>query len=172
MKLILVSGPNNSGKSCYAEQLVAQITGSRFYIATMRPCTEQNHRRIQKHRQQRSGLGFQTLECPHKVGDVSVLPGSVVLLEDVSNLLANAMFEKDRTASQVYDDICRLAERCRLLVAVTIAGLEGRGYDSQTAAYIDALNELNGLLFEKADAAITMHNNTPICQKGDIHDLV
>lgn len=44
--LVLISGSNNSGKSIYAEQLIAKTIGKRYYIATMRPCTEDNHRRI------------------------------------------------------------------------------------------------------------------------------
>ena len=86
--LVLISGSNNSGKSVYAEQLIARTSGSRYYIATMRPCTEDNHRRIEKHRAQRKGLGFETLECPCQIGDAPISADGVVLLEDVSNLLA------------------------------------------------------------------------------------
>ena len=41
----------------------------------------------------------------------------VVLLEDVSNLLANAMFEKGGSSDSVFRDICALADRCRIFVA-------------------------------------------------------
>ena len=52
-KLILVSGENNSGKSLFAENLVAKSTGKRYYIATMIAKTAQNRKRIQKHKKQR-----------------------------------------------------------------------------------------------------------------------
>lgn len=169
--LVLISGSNSSGKSLYAEQLIAQTKGERYYIATMLPYTEDNHRRIEKHRAQRQGLGFQTLECPCQVGNVSVAAGSVVLLEDVSNLLANAVFEKGGNADRVFQDICSLLHRCRILVAVTISGLQEEGYDPETAAYISGLNEINQRLFECADIAITMQDSIPIYQKGDTHDL-
>lgn len=84
--LILVAGENGSGKSRCAENIVAQTTGRRYYIATMQPCSEENLRRVEKHRRQRRDLRFTTLELPHRVGAAAVENGSVVLLEDVSKI--------------------------------------------------------------------------------------
>lgn len=169
--LVLISGSNNSGKSIYAEQLIARTVGDRYYIATMLPCTEDHHRRIEKHRAQRQGLGFDTIECPYQVGNVSLSSDGVVLLEDVSNLLANAIFEKGGNSESVFCDICTLADRCRILVVVTIAGLKDDGYDEETVAYINGLNDINQKLFEKASVAISMQEGTPVYQKGDAHVL-
>ena len=77
--LVLISGSNNSGKSIYAEQLIAKTIGKRYYIATMRPCTEDNHRRIKKHRAQRQGLGFDTIESRYQLGNAPVSSDGVVL---------------------------------------------------------------------------------------------
>ena len=170
--LVLISGSNNSGKSIYAEQLIAKTVGDRYYIATMCPCTEDNHRRIEKHRAQRQGLGFDTIESPYQVGNAPVSSGGVVLLEDVSNLLANAMFEKGGNSDSVFRDICALADRCRILVAVTIAGLKDDGYDEETATYVNGLNEINRKLFDKASVAISMQDGTPVYQKGDAYVLI
>ena len=170
--LVLISGSNNSGKSIYAEQLIAKTIGKRYYIATMRPCTEDNHRRIKRHRAQRQGLGFDTIESPYQVGNAPVSSDGVVLLEDVSNLLANAMFEKGGSSDSVFRDICTLADRCRILVVVTIAGLKDDGYDAETVAYINGLNEINQKLFDKASVAISMQEGTPVYQKGDVHVLI
>ena len=49
-KLIVVSGPNESGKSAFAESLMSRIPGQRYYIATMVPQTEENYRRKRKAR--------------------------------------------------------------------------------------------------------------------------
>ena len=115
--LIMISGANGSGKSRYAERIVARTTGERYYIATMRPCSEENLQRIEKHREQRKDLQFTTLECPYQVGAAAVERDGVVLLEDVSNLLANAMFERGGDEASVCADIEALCSRCRLLVA-------------------------------------------------------
>ena len=68
-----------------------------------------------------------------------------------------------------------LALTCRagkFLVAVTIAGLKDDGYDEETAAYINGLNDINRKLFEKASIAISMQDGTPVYQKGDVHVLI
>ena len=170
--LILISGANGSGKSRYAERIVARTTGKRYYIATMRPCSEENLQRIEKHREQRKDLHFTTLECPTQVGEAAVETGSVVLLEDVSNLLANAMFERGGDEMSVYADIEALLARCRLLAAVTIAGLRADGYDGETAVYIHALNGLNQRLYDCAAAAVTMKGGTPFVEKGELDEIV
>ena len=170
--LILISGANGSGKSHYAERIVARTVGRRYYIATMMPCLEENLQRIEKHRAQRKKLHFTTLECPYQVGAASVETNSVVLLEDVSNLLANAMFERGGNEMSVYADIEALLARCRLLIAVTIAGLSADGYDGETAAYIRALNGLNQRLHDRAAAAVTMKDGTPLAEKGELDEIV
>lgn len=169
--LILISGANSSGKSAFAEQLIGKTQGERYYIATMIPHTKDNYLRIEKHRHQRERLDFHTLELPYQVGEACVTADSTALLEDVSNLLANNIFEKGNSADSVFQDICKLTKRCRRVVAVTISGLDGSGYDEETAAYIDSLNKLNKKLFDIAAAAITMQDKAPVYQKGEIHDV-
>ena len=68
---------------------------------------------------------------PYQAGAAAVERDGVVLLEDVSNLLANAMFERGGDEASVYADIEALCSRCRLLVAVTITGLRADGYDAR-----------------------------------------
>lgn len=170
-QLILISGPNDSGKSRFAEQLAAQTTGPRYYIATMEPAVPENYARIEKHRRQRAGLGFVTLELPHGVGDAPVSPDSVVLLEDISNLLSNALFGRGGSAAEVLEDLTRLQSRCKLLIAVTIGGLSSEGYDEETAGYIDALNGLSKELFVQASGAARMQDHQPLWQKGGPHAL-
>ena len=170
--LILISGANGSGKSRYAERIVARTTGERYYIATMRPCSEENLQRIEKHREQRKDLQFTTLECPYQVGAAVVERDGVVLLEDVSNLLANAMFERGGDEASVYADIEALCSRCRLLVAVTITGLRADGYDGEKAAYIRALNGLNQRLYDRAAAAVAMKDGAPFAEKGDLDEII
>ena len=171
-KLILISGGNGSGKSRWAEKLLSGFPGERFYIATMVPQTADNLVRIEKHRAQRAGLGFVTVEAPGKIGEAPVTPGSAVLLEDVSNLLGNAMFATGGTAAEVFEDIQALLQRCALLAAVTISGLSVEGYTGETARYIAALNRLNGQLFSAADAAVQMKDRVAHAVKGDADALI
>ncbi len=170
-KLILISGSNGSGKSAFAERLVGSIAAPRCYIATMVPHTEENRRRIEKHRRQRAGLGFTTLELPGHLSDAVVPEDGVVLLEDVSNLMANAMFDEGRDAKSVMEEILALSRRCRLLVAVTISGLAGEEYEGETKDYIAALRQVNDALFAVSCAAARMQHGEVIWEKGGAEDV-
>ena len=170
-KLWLISGANSSGKSRYAESLAAQCGLDRFYIATMIEQSADDAARIQKHRTQRSTLAFHTLELPYEVGTAPVTPASLVLLEDVSNLLCNVIFDKKGNVQQVLTDIRQLQRRCLDLIAVTISGLNEEEYEGETADYIRALRWLNCQLFECADGAAQMKDGRAIWQKGEFHAI-
>ena len=169
-KLILIEGENSSGKSRFAESLVEKLPGKRLYIATMIAATEENVERIQKHRAQRANLGFETLELPYNVGNAEVR-GGTVLLEDVSNLYANCIFEKGGSRESVFADIMKLKNNCKILFAVTISGLSSSAYEGETKAYIEGLNSLNASLKKEAAAAVHMELGRPEWIKGEENDI-
>lgn len=170
--LTLILGPNDSGKSSFAESLVARTTGRRVYLATMEAQTEENHRRIEKHRRQRAGLDFVTMEEPLRVADLPIRAGDVVLLEDVSNLLGNNIFQAGRDDGAVLQDILTLADRCRHLFLVTIGGLDPTEFTGETADYIRAMDRLNRALAQAADVVIEMEAGRPLARKGDWHGVL
>lgn len=171
-KLILIMGENDSGKSRFAEQIAAQMPGKRFYLATMIPVTVENSERIQKHRIQRKHLHCQTFELPYRISNRLISADDTVLLEDVSNLLANNLFEKKGTMISVFDDIKQLKEQCRCMIAVTISALQDECYEGETKEYIRALNQLNQMLFTMADSVAEMNCHIPVCRKGSLYDLI
>ncbi len=146
MDIQLILGPNNSGKSLYAENLAVQNTGSPlFYLATMVPQTNDNLKRIEKHKLQRAGKGFSTIEESWNIHTLDIPSNAVVLLEDASNLLANGIFIHKSNESVCFERIISLAEHCKKLIIVSIAGLTA-DYDAETNNYINQLNHLNELL--------------------------
>lgn len=165
--MILVIGENGSGKSAYAEKLVCRAGGARYYIATMKPHGAEGAARVEKHIRQREGMGFTTLELPYTVGNADVPPGAAVLLEDVSNLLSNRVFERNGTAAEALSDIEALHKRSGTFVAVTIGGLDASAYEGETRGYIEALHALNAALFALADAVIEMRDGAPRLLKGE-----
>lgn len=170
-KLILIYGENNSGKSVFAESITARHDGKRYYVATMLPKTEENLIRIEKHKKQREGLEFTTLELPYSLAEEILEPDSVILLEDVSNLLANNIFEKGQGTEEVFCDIMSLVKKSKAVIAVTISGLKDCGYDEETAGYIDSLNKINQKLYKEALVAIKMINGKPVYEKGEEYDI-
>ncbi|MBQ6575436.1 MAG: bifunctional adenosylcobinamide kinase/adenosylcobinamide-phosphate guanylyltransferase [Lachnospiraceae bacterium] len=95
--ITLVIGKPDSGKSLFAEDLAVK-TGlkNRYYIATMVVCDEDGIARIKRHRRQRKGKGFVTLEIATDIegaADQMDDPDtSVAVLECVTNLTANLLF--------------------------------------------------------------------------------
>ena len=96
--LIMVTGVSGSGKSEYAEQISCQLAkdNKKYYVATMYPYGEDGRSRVKKHKLQRDGKGFETIEQYQNIGsaldccDKEERP--VVLVECMSNLLANECF--------------------------------------------------------------------------------
>lgn len=156
MEIQLIYGPNNSGKSKYAEDVAVAGGDKRIYLATMIPQNEENHRRIEKHRIQRQDKGFQTIEMGWHIGALEVESDAVILLEDASNLMANGIFLYGANAEKAYQDILILARKCKKLIVVSIGGLSAEGYNEETIHYIEQLNRLNKKLEEIADIVVKM----------------
>ena len=167
MDLKVILGPNGSGKSLYAEDLAVSSGDPRLYIATMVPQNQENRQRIEKHRQQRKGKGFITIEEPLCMSCVPVSGDNVILLEDVSNLVANRLFgSQPGTYKPVLEDILTLAGRCKTLIAVSISGMEAEDYSGETADYIRSLNDLNAQLIRHASMAVEMKDGAPVLLKA------
>ena len=94
--MILITGGSASGKSAFAEdKLLSFGDKKRYYLATMAVWDEECRERIRRHRIERSGKGFSTIEKPVDLKDVSLPGGSAALLECVSNLTANELFREE-----------------------------------------------------------------------------
>lgn len=156
MEIQLIYGPNSSGKSKYAEDVAVASGNKLIYLATMIPQNEENQRRIEKHRIQRQGKGFQTIEASWNIGEIEADPDTVILLEDASNLVANGIFVHGKDAETALQDILTLAKRCKKLIIVSIGGLTAEGYDVETTNYIEQLNWLNKRLTEEAVTVVEM----------------
>ena len=113
--LYFIIGGAASGKSEFAEQMVCALPGKRLYIATMTAADEESLERIRKHRERRSGLGFETLECGENLAAAEIPEGTNALLEDLSNLLANEMFSPSGGGVEAAETGLRIESpvRCR-----------------------------------------------------------
>lgn len=167
--MVLISGGNGSGKSRVAELIASQIERKRYYAATMIPWGEEGEARKAKHLKSRAGLGFITVECPYDLSEVDCSRDDLVLLEDLSNLLANGIFgaRPPFGAKEVLSQVRDLESRCAVLLVVSIAGLTGEGCDEATRRYVDDLNGLNAELARGAGTVIEMHDGAARVLKGD-----
>ncbi|BCJ96393.1 adenosylcobinamide kinase/adenosylcobinamide phosphate guanyltransferase [Anaerocolumna cellulosilytica] len=182
--LIVVTGGSGSGKSVYAENYSENFsTKMLYYIATMMPYDTECLERIKRHQFQRKEKGFTTLECYKDLETVNLEPNSTVLLECMSNLLANVMFSEDKIIANeaensnknVKDCICdyilnginHLIVHVENLIVVTNEVFSDNGSEyKETMEYIQALGEINQRLALKADRVYEVVCGIPVLLKG------
>ena len=161
---VLIIGYPDSGKSALAERMVTDISapGERVYLATMIPYGTDGAARVEKHKKMREGKGFTTIEAPFDITDAvekSGTPsGSTVLLECLSNLVANELFERhaspDDSISKLSDDVIKLAGKVRNLIIVSNHFEETADFDEETKTYAETLDRLNDELTKFCDKVI------------------
>ena len=168
--LTLIIGGSGSGKSAFAESLVCSLGENRIYIATMQPFDEECRARIARHRTQRKNAGFETIECYVNLSEALVPFDANVLLEDLSNLLANERYRPDGGGIEaVRRGMETLAARCRHLTVVTNEVFSGGDdYEEETLAYLRDLAVLNRELARRADLVIEMVCGVPHVLKGEL----
>ena len=154
--LTLVIGGAASGKSEFAENLVLTLPGRRVYVATMEPYDGECLARIEKHRRQRAGKGFLTLERYRDLDGLEVPTGANVLLECMSNLLANELYSPQGGGSAaVLGGVERLCARCANLTIVTNEVFSGgKDYEGDTLRYLRALGSVNRALAARANRVV------------------
>ena len=171
--ITFICGGSGSGKSEFAEQLI--LSGSsadrRYYIATMIPYGEEGRKRVERHVKLRDGKGFKTIECPT---DLSMALDSIdcpesasVLIECVSNLVANEMFEnhlnEKETAEKTIRDILSVCRQAQQTVIVSNNIFEdGNTYDEDMTAYLKALATVNQKLAQTADEIYEVTAGIPL----------
>ena len=134
----LVTGGSGSGKSAYAEQCILDFGGTRrVYIATMQPFGAEGQARIARHRKMRAAKQFSTIECYTNLKEVELEPGSDVLLECMSNLTANEIFDPSGAG-------------------------KGYRYEEETMEYQRILGNINVRLAEMADCVTEVVYGIPV----------
>ena len=167
----LIFGGAASGKSEYAENLALSLGSPRIYLATMESQGAENQRRIQRHRQLRAGKGFDTMECATGLDQLHLPGRGVVLLECLSNLLANEMFSPngagEDSAQRILDGVENLLVQSDHLVVVSNdIFADGVCYDPATRQYQQQLARLNQELAAQAQQVIEIVYTIPIFHKG------
>ena len=205
--LLLVIGGSASGKSEYAEARAMAAAGKaenietggaggkKYYIAAMKPFGEEAQKRIARHRALRAGKGFETLERYTNLAGLCRerpdLAGQTVLVECLSNLTANEMFEPDGAGAAGAEDavvsgLQALAKLAETLVVVT-ADVFGEGRipekgdvqvcsvsttsdggfaEDMTMEYVRILGRINARLAQMADEVVEVVYSIPVKQKG------
>lgn len=166
--IILLTGGSGCGKSVYAERILSSLPEEkRVYVATMQVYDEESVRRVRRHRAQRAGMGFETIECPKDLNGAEIADGSIVLLEDLVNLTANELFDGG-DSQRIIPALENLAARCRHLVMVTNDVFsDGVCYNREIQEYMRVLAQVNRAAAEMADTVCEVVYAIPVVLKGE-----
>jgi len=114
VKSLLVSGGARSGKSSYAQQRAESLPGPRHYLATahLDAADAEMAARISRHRADRAGRGWDTVEVPADLA-AAIPSGGVAVVDCVTLWLAG------RAMALQWDDEAILGEVDRLCAVVS-----------------------------------------------------
>lgn len=175
--MVLVIGGSGSGKSAFAEGYTQSLSESmtKYYIATMKVFDNEGQKKVLRHQMLRSGKGFLTIEQQTDLEQAIQKMKEekrVVLLECMSNLVANEMFSE---IEPVQEEIVteRIVKAVRLLNANTEHLIivsnnvfeDGKIYDDTTMSYIRAMGKINEKMAEIADEAVEVVVGIPLFLK-------
>ena len=169
--LVVVTGGSGSGKSAFAEDRVLSFgEARRIYIATMQAFDEESHRRIRRHRRMRAGKGFETIERYTELDELILPKNCVVLLECMSNLVANEMYDPSGAGENAEESILagihKLQKVSDDLVVVTNEVFSDSMTDNpEMEEYLKLLGKLNLRMGEMADLVTEVVYGIPVERK-------
>ena len=137
----------------------------------MQAFDEESHRRIRRHRHMRAGKGFETIERYTELDELLIPKDCVVLLECMSNLVANEMFREDgfhpEVAEKITEGVKTLLSQAKHVVIVTNEIFsDGILYGEESEQYKKELGQINQKLAELAEEVVEVVYGIPVWHKG------
>ncbi len=189
--LYLITGGSGSGKSEYAENLAVHMhktqfsCGKLFYVATMCPYRSSGEidaeceARIKRHRNMRREKGFSTIECYCGIRRIEARDHDVILVECMSNLLANEMYreeghirskgaeEEEEMREAILSPLLDLGRKIGCVIVVTNEVFsEGTKLPEETERYLGMLGAINRGLAKEADCVTEVVCGIPVTVPG------
>ena len=158
---------------------VKRSEGGLFYVATMIPTGAEDEARIARHRAERAGDGFVTIEWPRDIAgllsaDAGLARGdSSILLDSLTALLQNEMFGEDgidfEACERVVPQLLQVLDAADNVVIVSdfIFADAGR-YDEVTERYRKGLARLDRVAAARCDAVLEVAYSGAIVHKGSV----
>ena len=171
--IVYIYGGVSSGKSEYAEELISKSFENKIYLATMENIGSYAKQRIQKHLKQRVDKNFFTVEEPKYLSNVNISCVDNILLEDLTNLLSNNIFDENGMKSDskeiteaIFSDIIELEKRCNSLFIVgnDIFSTK-RNQSKELDMFIDCLFSLHQKIIDIANRVVEVIYGLPYDRK-------
>lgn len=164
--VILVLGGARSGKSRFAESLLADRVGQRIYLATAEAGDEEMRQRI-FHHQARRGKGWRIVESPIDIAAAIAGAGDHAVLVDCLTLWLSNLMAADRDIEDATSGLCRALDQARAPV-VLVSNETGLGIVPDNALareFRDQAGRLNQAIAARADRVIFIAAGLPLTLK-------
>ena len=168
-----ISGGCKNGKSFYAQRIAKAEGTPLYYIATRIPRDREDDARIARHREERAGWGFETLECGADI--LTCLdkadPAGAFLLDSVTALLSNEMFTESGmnpgAPEKLERELVAFVRRAPGTVLVSdYIYSDANLYDEWTEAYRQGLAHIDRALAAACDNVLEVVHGQVIVHKG------
>jgi adenosylcobinamide kinase / adenosylcobinamide-phosphate guanylyltransferase len=167
--LTFVLGGARSGKSRYAESVIAAMSPPWAYVATAEAGDEEMSARIQAHRERR-GAAWRTIEAPRDLSAALAACGQMPVLVDCLTLwLSNLLLADADIEKKIHDLETSLASR--MVPTVLVANEVGSGIVPDYPLgrrFRDLQGILNQRIATRADRVILMIAGLPLAVKGTL----
>lgn len=172
--IILVTGGGRSGKSAWARERAEALPGPRAFIATCPPIDDEMRERIERHRREREGAEWTTIET--QVGLAEALRGAaafdVVLVDCLTLWLNNEMYEAEKAGRGFTEDDAAIKsadalDACRALSSTLlfVTNEIGSGIipaDPATRRYRDIVGRCNRMFAAAAGEVVLLVSGIPM----------
>lgn len=166
-RVTLVLGGARSGKSRFAESLGEGVAGVRTYIATAEAFDDEMRDRIARHKQQRAGAGWTSIEAP--LDPVAALRAAqgFVLMDCVTVWLGNLMHHERDIRTAVAELCGALKESSHRIVLVSNeVGLSIVPENAMARRFRDEQGFANQRIADVADEVFFVAAGLPLKLKG------
>jgi adenosylcobinamide kinase/adenosylcobinamide-phosphate guanylyltransferase len=173
-RLILITGGARSGKSDFALQLAEALPGPRCFIATCPVVDPEMEERIARHREERAGGEWQTVEEQTDIAAILLArPDALVCLIDCLTLWVNNLLYHAGQSGNLFSDT-ELRRQCDLLTqaagghqgaVICVTNEVGMGIVPDNPAarlYRDLVGRCNRMLAAAADEVYLVSCGIPL----------
>jgi len=179
-EVILITGGARSGKSGFAQRLAEALPGDRAFVATCPVLDGEMTARIARHRADRAGRGWRTVEEPLDLpAALALLAATPVVLIDCLTLWVNNLLHQAATDGRALGENEVVPELDRLVAAlaahpgmvILVTGEVGWGIvpaNELARRFRDVAGRVNQRVAAAADRVVLMVSGLPMAVKGEL----
>ena len=172
--VILITGGSRSGKSAFGQQMAEQIDAPKLFVATCPHTDPEMDERISRHRRERQGRGWQSVEEPLFLVERfdSCIPGTTVLIDCLTLWINNLLYTAEKHQDEINEDVvaqqseklaqAAIAHQGTVIMVTNEVGLGVVPDNRMARLYRDLVGRCNQVVAAKADQVFLVSCGVPL----------